>query len=63
MALPERYPGYIQYDAIERMMLGVNARAVGLGEEIISLSFTSIGNFAALLIYLILVPLMVFFYA
>ena len=61
MTLPERYPSYIQYDAIERMMLGVNARAVGFGEEIISLSFTSIGNFAALLIYLILVPLMVFF--
>lgn len=61
MTLPEQYPTYVQYDAIERMMVGINERAVGLGEDIISLSFTSIGNLAALLIYLILVPLMVFF--
>ena len=61
LTLPETYPTYIQYDAIERMMVGINERVVGFGEEIISLSFTSIGNLAALLIYLILVPLMVFF--
>ncbi|WP_100641255.1 AI-2E family transporter [Alteromonas facilis] len=61
MTLPEKYPSYIQYDAIERMMGGINERAVAIGQELISLSFTSLGNLAALLIYLILVPLMVFF--
>ncbi|WP_100657257.1 AI-2E family transporter [Alteromonas flava] len=61
MTLPEKYPTVIQYDAIERMMVSINERAVGIGQEIISLSFTSIGNLAALLIYAILVPLMVFF--
>ncbi len=61
MTLPEKYPTYIQYDVVERTMAGINERAVGFGEELISLSFTSIGNAAALLIYLILVPLMIFF--
>ncbi|MBT0586367.1 AI-2E family transporter [Alteromonas oceanisediminis] len=61
MTLPEKYPTYIQYDAIQKMMENVNQRMVGYGEDIISLSFTSIGNLAALLIYLILVPLMIFF--
>ena len=61
MTLPEKYPTYVQTDAIERMMESINQRVVGAGEELISLSFTSIGNLAALLIYLILVPLMIFF--
>lgn len=61
LTLPEKYPTYVQSDAIERMMESINQRVVGAGEELISLSFTSIGNLAALLIYLILVPLMIFF--
>jgi putative permease len=61
LTLPEKYPTYVQSDAIERLMESINQRVVGAGEELISLSFTSIGNLAALLIYLILVPLMIFF--
>lgn len=61
LTLPEKYPTVIQYDSIYRAMEVINQRVVGIGEDIISLSFTSIGNLAALLIYLILVPLMIFF--
>ncbi|WP_026374980.1 AI-2E family transporter [Aestuariibacter salexigens] len=59
--LPEKYPAYVQTDLIEQMLLTVKLRATDLGEEVLSASFASIGSVAALLIYLVLVPLMVFF--
>jgi putative permease len=61
MTLPDKYPDYIQGEEIEKMLSGVNERVVGMGEQVISASVSSLVNLAALLIYLILVPLMVFF--
>nr|WP_136252248.1 AI-2E family transporter [Ningiella ruwaisensis] len=59
--LPEKYPSVIEVTYIKSMMAGVNERIVGVGEQVLSASVSSIGNLAALLIYIILVPLMVFF--
>ena len=59
--LPEKYPDYVHADQIQTMMAGLNEKMVLLGEQIISASFSSIGGLAALLVYSILVPLMVFF--
>lgn len=61
MTLPQRYPDFIQADAIQLMLKDVNERMVGLGELVLSASVSSLVDIAALLIYLILVPLMVFF--
>lgn len=61
LQLPEEYPDFVQVDHIQQMLQGVNERIVGFGEQIISASFSSLGDLAALLIYLILVPLMIFF--
>ena len=59
--LPEKYPSVIEVGYIKSMMAGVNERVVSLGEFVLSASFSSLGNVAAILIYIILVPLMVFF--
>ena len=61
LSLPETYPNFIKSGQIENLLVGVDERIVSLGETIISASFSSLFGFAALLIYLILVPLMVFF--
>lgn len=61
LKLPERYPNYIDGSQIQNMLNGANGQIVSLGEQIISASFSSLLSLAALLIYLILVPLMVFF--
>ena len=61
MGLPEAYPKMVKTDQIQNLLVGVDEKLVSLGERIISASFSSIFGFAALLIYLILVPLMVFF--
>jgi putative permease len=60
-SLPRKYPDLIEVDYIKNAMASVNQRMVGIGQQVISISVSSIGNIAALLIYMILVPLMVFF--
>jgi putative permease len=61
LSLPEAYPDYLQASHIQQMLQGANERIVGFGERLITASFSSLGDLAALLIYLVLVPLMVFF--
>lgn len=61
LTLPDKYPEYVQFSQIYEMMEGANQHLVDFGQEALSASFSSIASVAALLIYLILVPLMVFF--
>jgi putative permease len=61
LKLPETYPDFIDISHIQNMLRGVNERVVTIGEQLLSASFSSLGDLGALLIYLILVPLMVFF--
>ncbi|MFT4652503.1 MAG: putative permease [Kangiellaceae bacterium] len=61
ISLPTKYPSLIEVDYIKTAMEGVNERIVLLGEQVLSASFSSIDDIAAVLIYIILVPLMVFF--
>lgn len=60
-SLPQKYPDVIEVDYIKNTMATINQRIVGIGQQVISISVSSISNVAALLIYMILVPLMVFF--
>lgn len=61
MTLPSKYPEFVQFEQIHQMMEGMNDHMVEFGQQVVSASVNTIGNLAALLIYLILVPLMVFF--
>lgn len=61
LTLPDKYPDYVQVYQIHQMMEGLNDRLVEVGQTLISASFSNIANVAALLVYVILVPLMVFF--
>lgn len=61
MELPQLYPEFIKGEQIEKMLTGVDERVVVLGEQVLSASFSSLFGVAAILIYLILVPVMVFF--
>lgn len=60
-SLPQKYPDLIEVNYIQNMMSGLNDRIVDLGEQVISVSVHSLGSVMALLIYMVLVPLMVFF--
>lgn len=59
--LPEMFPGYVSEAYIHNFIENINQRVLSLGELIISQSLSRIVGFMALLIYLIVVPLLVFF--
>ncbi len=61
LALPEHYPQFFTGTQIENMLSGFERKAVDIGETVLSASFSSLFGFAALLIYLILVPIMLLF--
>lgn len=61
LSLPEEYPDLISTEQADLLMKNVDGRIVTFGEQILQASFASLGNIVALAIYLILVPLLIFF--
>ena len=59
--LPEDYPSLITEDQVKSIVASVETKAIEFGQLVLSVSLTSIKDVAAWLIYLILVPLLVFF--
>ena len=62
LTLPEQYPDLIQASQIETFITSIKAKLVEWGEFALKASLNSISDIVAILIYLILVPLMVFFF-
>ncbi|GAA6183624.1 MULTISPECIES: AI-2E family transporter [Alteromonadaceae] len=61
LTLPDLYPNFIQIYHIQNVLQEINQKIVQVGETLISASFSSLADLGAILIYLILVPLMLFF--
>lgn len=61
LELPELLPGMISEEQILLFMHTVDERLMAFGRQVLSLSLASIVDLVALLIYLVLVPVMVFF--
>ncbi|WP_371372575.1 AI-2E family transporter [Thalassotalea aquiviva] len=62
MELPEKYPDLIQPEQIENVIRTIKEKILELGQFILETSLNSISDIVALMIYLILVPIMVFFF-
>jgi putative permease len=62
LTLPEQYPDIIQASQIETFIAAVKEKLLEWGQFVLTASLNSISDLVALLIYLILVPLMVFFF-
>ncbi|MEE2002408.1 AI-2E family transporter [Alkalimonas sp. MEB108] len=61
LELPEAFPGVISTEQVNIFMQSVDERLMAFGRDMLSLSLASIVDLVALMIYLILVPLLVFF--
>ncbi len=61
LGLPERYPGFISEAQITYVLDFVSAELTALMKRILSLSYASVRGIISVLVYLVLVPLMVFF--
>ncbi|MFZ1871904.1 MAG: AI-2E family transporter [Chania sp.] len=59
--LPKRYPALVDAGIIDMMAENLRSRLSGMGESVVKFSLASLVGLLTLAIYLILVPLMVFF--
>ncbi len=62
MLLPERYPDLISSDQIQGIIDQAATELAKMGQAVVSFSISSIGNVIQVLIYLVLVPILVFFF-
>ena len=62
LVLPEQYPSFISETQIQDWILLAKAELGQVGQVVVSFSISSIPNLIGLLIYLVLVPILVFFF-
>jgi putative permease len=62
MQLPEKYPSYITEPQIQQITGSLSSQITGFAQNILSFSLASVRGVISGIIYLILVPLMVFFF-
>jgi len=62
LALPEKYPEIIQAEQIETLITLVKEKLIEWGQVVLKASLNSISDIVALMVYLILVPIMMFFF-
>ena len=60
--LPERYPGLVSVTQINEVTAVVKAEIGGLGQAVLTRSFASIPSILTVLVYMILIPMLVFFF-
>lgn len=60
--LPERYPKIISEFQVREMMAVLRSELMGMGQNLLSLSLASLMNVIAFMVYMILVPLLIFFF-
>lgn len=61
MQLPERFPSSINKEQVDEMMLFIRGELFGFGQMLISKPLASVVGLITILVYLILMPLLVFF--
>jgi len=62
MRLPEHYPNFISVEQLQEILAQIRENMVTLGQSILTSSASSVIGVLTVIIYLVLVPLMVFFF-
>jgi putative permease len=62
MQLPERYPDLISKNQVEQIFEFINSGLTSFGKQMLSLSLASVMGLISIIVYLILVPILVFFF-
>jgi putative permease len=62
LKLPESYPNYFTSAQIEKLIAVIRSEIASFGQYILSISFSNVGNLITIVVYLILMPLLVFFF-
>ncbi len=62
LRLPENYPNFISEEQVNQLFSEMGAAVRGLGQQAVTVSLASISGVFGLLVYLVLVPVLVFFF-
>ena len=62
LELPQRYPELVTEDQVREIISSLRLEVLSLGQEAVTLSLSSLVGLITVLLYLILMPLMVFFF-
>ncbi len=62
MQLPQQYPDFVSEAQLGEMLTTIRNEVAGMGQALLSFSLESIPGLVTLVVYLILVPLLVFFF-
>ncbi len=62
LQLPEKYPHLVSEEQIQEVISALRAEVAQLGQQILSISVASVVGLITILVYLIIVPLLVFFF-
>jgi putative permease len=62
MQLPQHYPEIISPEQVQALFTVVRQEIAELGQRVLSISFSSVVGFITVMVYLILMPLLVFFF-
>lgn len=60
LSIPEQYPMFADHE-IEQMLGSFSTELVGIGQKLVSVSLSSVVDVFTILVYLVVVPLLVFF--
>ncbi len=61
MQLPERYPDIITPEDVVSVISQIRYELAGMGQRVLSLSVSSVINILTILVYMVLVPVLIFF--
>ncbi len=62
MRLPQHYPEIISPEQVQALFTVIRQEIAELGQRVLSVSFSSVVGFITIMVYLILMPLLVFFF-
>ena len=60
--LPEQYPNYVSVEQVQQIFTFIRTELSTLGQKVVTLSLNSVVGIITFIVYLILMPLMVFFF-
>ncbi|GAB4366834.1 MAG: AI-2E family transporter [Methylohalobius crimeensis] len=60
--LPERYPEFINQGQVNQLIAAVRQELITMGQTLVTYSYASLVNVISIIVYVILVPVLVFFF-
>lgn len=62
MQLPEKYPTVISQQQVAELLQGIRAQITEFSQQVVSFSLSSVSDLITFMVYLVVVPLLIFFF-